>query len=56
MIVLARDDFTCQQCGLREPAIMQIDHITPRCVDKSKINELNNLRTLCPNCHCKKTY
>lgn len=54
-IVLKRDDCTCQRCGLREPDIMQVDHIK----SKSLFPELryvpSNLETLCPNCHARKT-
>lgn len=55
MIVFARDDFTCQLCGLREPLIMQVDHKTEKSTDPSQRNSLSNLRTLCPNCHARKT-
>ena len=53
--VKVRDDYICQICGLREPEIMETDHIMPR----SKAPELefviDNLVTLCPNCHRRKT-
>lgn len=52
---LDRDNYTCQSCGHNEPEIMEVDHIKP----KSKFPELkldiNNLITLCPNCHRRKT-
>lgn len=50
-----RDDYTCQICGLREPEIMEADHIVPRKVDKNLEFEMENLMTLCPNCHRRKT-
>lgn len=52
---LIRDNYSCQICGLREPEIMQIDHIKPKCVFPELELEMNNLMTLCPNCHAKKT-
>src|SRR3990167_1589294 len=48
-----RDDFTCAECGWREPEIMEADHRTPRF--KGGIDEIENLVTLCPNCHRRKT-
>lgn len=52
---LTRDDYTCQICGFREVEIMEVDHIK----QKSKFPELtlvlDNLLTLCPNCHRRKT-
>lgn len=50
-----RDQYVCQGCGLNEPDILEVDHIKP----KSKFPELRyvleNLITLCPNCHKRKT-
>ena len=50
-----RDNYTCQICGLREPEIMEVDHILPKSRFKNKEFELENLITLCPNCHRRKT-
>jgi hypothetical protein len=50
-----RDDYTCQICGFREPEIMNADHILPKSVYSELKFELNNLVTLCPNCHARKT-
>lgn len=55
IIVLARDNFTCKKCWLREPDIMEVDHIQERAIAPELKNRLNNLQTLCPNCHAKKT-
>lgn len=52
---LLRDDYTCQICGLREPEIMEVDHIKPKSIYPNFKNDLNNLITLCPNCHRRKT-
>lgn len=52
---LLRDDYMCKICFHREPEIMEVDHIK----QKSKFPELklvlDNLVTLCPNCHRRKT-
>lgn len=50
-----RDDYTCQICGLREVEIMEVDHIKPKGRYPEFAKELNNLVTLCPNCHKRKT-
>ena len=50
-----RDDYTCQVCGLREPEIMDVDHIKAKAKFPELQYELNNLITLCPNCHRRKT-
>ena len=52
---LIRDDYTCQKCGVREPDIMEVDHIIPKSVAPELRHELNNLVTLCPNDHRRKT-
>jgi hypothetical protein len=52
---LIRDDYTCRVCGLRDPEIMEVDHIVPKSVVPELRHELNNLVTLCPNDHRRKT-
>lgn len=52
---LQRDDHTCQVCGLREPEIMEVDHIKTKSEFPDLRYELDNLVTLCPNCHKRKT-
>lgn len=52
---LERDGYTCQDCGLRDEEIMQVDHIVPRRVAPERYLDLTNLRSLCPNCHTRKT-
>ena len=52
---LIRDDYICQICGLREPEIMEVDHSIPISVNPALKSSLENLVTLCPNCHRKKT-
>lgn len=51
--VLKRDNFTCQTCGLRDTDIMQVDHRIERSVGGD--DSMENLQTLCPNCHARKT-
>ncbi|MFN2194563.1 MAG: DEAD/DEAH box helicase [Anaerolineales bacterium] len=55
-IVLARDDFRCQVCGLEASAsVLHIHHKVPfRAFDTyHEANQLTNLVTLCPVCHRK---
>jgi predicted restriction endonuclease len=52
--VLKRDDYTCRNCGLREPEIMDVAHIEPINGDRNRRytpQNANNLIVLCPNCH-----
>ena len=50
-----RDNGTCQDCGLHEPEIMDVDHIKAKAKFPELQHELSNLITLCPNCHRRKT-
>lgn len=50
-----RDNDICQICGLRDPEIMEVDHIKPRYAYPELENCLENMVTLCPNCHRRKT-
>lgn len=51
--VLLRDDYTCQTCGMRDEEIMEVDHIIEKALGGADTQE--NLQTLCPNCHARKT-
>jgi 5-methylcytosine-specific restriction endonuclease McrA len=53
--VLERDDYKCQVCGLREPEIMEVDHIKSVRDFPELSYEMRNLQTLCPNCHKRKS-
>ena len=55
--VFERDDYTCQtpKCGFRDKDIMVLDHIKPKSIYPELKYEMNNLQTLCPNCHARKT-
>ncbi len=53
--VKERDFYTCQICGLRDEEIVEVDHIIPRCINKMVEYDMNNLQTICPNCHKRKT-
>jgi 5-methylcytosine-specific restriction endonuclease McrA len=53
--VLERDDYTCQECGLREPRIMTVDHKIPRSIEPALMYDPDNATTLCPNDHARKT-
>jgi len=50
--VLMRDKFTCQMCGAVETRL-EAHHITPK--RQNGENTLDNLITLCSNCHTKVT-
>lgn len=52
-IALKRDNYTCVLCGFSEKEIMEVDHIQERRHDGR--HTLENLQTLCPNCHRRKT-
>ena len=52
---LEKYDYTCQECGLREPEIMQVDHIKPKAEFPELRCDLDNLTVLCPNDHARKT-
>lgn len=49
------DNYTCAHCGLIDRDIMDADHIIPKSVDPKLKHDINNLQTLCPNCHKRKT-
>jgi len=53
--VLIRDNYTCQICGLRDVEIIQVDHIKPKSIFPELRLDLDNLMTMCPNCHARKT-
>ena len=56
---MKRDNYTCKNCGLREPKIMQVHHLIGFTGTEKERNrkrkyapqDINNLVTLCPNCH-----
>ena len=52
---LKRDNYTCQNCKLRDPEIMEVDHTESRTFYPELSNNVENLTTLCPNCHKRKT-
>ena len=50
-----RDKYTCQLCSFSDAGIMQVDHIKPKTLFPELFEVLENLMTLCPNCHARKT-
>lgn len=50
-----RDNYTCQNCGLQEREILVVDHIRSKALRPDLQFVLDNLITLCPNCHARKT-
>ena len=55
MQALERDDHTCQRCRMRDEEVMSVDHIKPRSLFPELKADLENLQTLCANCHARKT-
>ena len=48
--VLRRDNFTCQYCGAKAPAVvLQVDHVVP--VSQGGDGEMDNLVTSCVTCN-----
>lgn len=52
---LKRDNYTCKICGLYDPEIVCADHIKPKSQFPELSFNLDNLQTLCPNCHERKS-
>jgi hypothetical protein len=52
---LFRDDFTCQVCGLKDPEIMEVDHLKSKSLYPELKYDLDNLVSICPNCHRRKS-
>ena len=50
---LRRDGFGCIQCGAR--GRLEVDHIQPVRTRPDLAYSLENLQTLCPRCHSRKT-
>lgn len=50
--VFERDDFTCQECGLKG-VYLEPHHIKPFSTNKNLRYDVNNGITLCVECHCK---
>lgn len=49
--IIERDDFTCHDCHVRDPEIVEAHHIIPRSRSKELEFDMSNAITLCPNCH-----
>lgn len=47
-----RDHYSCVECG-RNDVPVQGHHIIPQRVDRSKASEVDNIISLCPECHRK---
>ena len=55
-LALKRDNYTCKKCGFNSDVeILEVDHIKPKRVAPELERMLDNLITLCPNCHKRKT-
>ena len=55
--VLARDDCTCQSCGYANDGYgLEVDHIIPLAdLVSEEYYRMENLQTLCRDCHLRKT-
>ncbi len=57
--VFERDDYTCQECGMRsgknKTVYLNADHIKPFAIFTELRYEISNGRTLCYPCHREKT-
>ena len=53
--VMHRDNFACRQCGLHDPEVIEVDHIQPTYFRPDLEKDMNNMITLCANCHKRKT-
>lgn len=51
--VLERDGYACTECG--SPERLEVDHIIELHVDPGLAFEVENLRTLCRDCHEART-
>lgn len=62
-LVLARDGFRCQIAGPGcdrpdselPPDWLEVDHITPRSVDPSRVLDMANMQAVCRSCHRRKS-
>lgn len=53
---LIRDGFTCRFCGARAEEVDHIQELTPANInDPSVALNMNNLQSLCHDCHTRKT-
>lgn len=53
---LIRDGFTCRFCGARATEVDHIRELTPANISDVNISlNINNLQSLCHECHTKKT-
>ena len=46
---IARDCCSCLKCGISKP--LSVHHLLPKSLYPEKTFDINNLRTLCCNCH-----
>lgn len=53
--ILERDKYICKKCWFTDKEIMEVDHIKPRRYFPELGMNPDNLETLCPNCHRRKS-
>jgi 5-methylcytosine-specific restriction endonuclease McrA len=49
--LLIERNYICENCGWREPEIMEVHHRLPVSKYPELRDDKNNLQVLCPNCH-----
>ena len=54
-LAMVRDSYKCIECGIADIDVLTVDHVVPISVDPLLKYSLENLVTLCANCHIKKT-
>lgn len=52
---MERDNFCCQRCGTSDKDVLIVDHNKPKSIHPELKSDINNLVTLCANCHLKKS-
>lgn len=52
---MKRDNYTCRFCGIDDKDVLEIDHIKSKSLYPLLMYDIDNLITLCANCHRKKT-
>lgn len=52
---LERDNFKCRICGEDDIVVLEVDHILPKSTHPQIMYDIDNLMTLCANCHIRKT-
>ena len=52
---MLRDNYTRQKCGHADREVLTVDRIVPAGANPALAKDMDNMITLCANCHMKKT-